>query len=71
MMYGSGSVDGDDDGVRGSRVGSGIWCGKRTDPVLNLLSDLYSKLDAISVGVSGSSSYPTSYCLLNIFYLLP
>ena len=37
---------------------------KRADPVLDFLSDLYLLLDAISVGVSRPSSYPTSYCLL-------
>jgi len=38
--------------------------------VLALLSNLYSELDAISVGTSRPSSYSTLYCLLTIFLLV-
>ena len=36
----------------------------RIKPVLALLSDLYFKLDSISINISGPFSYPISYCLL-------
>jgi len=49
----SGGINVNDNGVRGSGVDSGEQYGKRVDPVLNLLSDLYSELDTISVGISG------------------
>ena len=63
MMYGGGGVDDDDDGVRGGRIGNGVWCKKRVDLILNSLSNLYSELDAISVDTSRPSSYSTLYCL--------
>jgi len=63
MVYGGGD-NGDNDGVRGSKIGSSEQCGERADPVLDLLSDSYSKLDVISVSVSGLSSYLTSHYLL-------
>ena len=37
--------------------------------MLALLSDLYSELDAISIGASGPSSCPTFNCLLTTFNL--
>ena len=37
---------------------------KRAEPVLVLLSDLYSELESISVNTSGLSSYPASHYLL-------
>ena len=58
---------GDNDGVRGGGVGNGKQCKKRADPVLDSLSNLYSELDAISVGVSELSSCPTSRCLLTTY----
>ena len=49
----SGGINVNDNGVRGSEVDSSEQYGKRVDPVLKLLSDLYSELDTISVGISG------------------
>ena len=62
-MYGGGN-NSDNDGVRGSRVDSSEQCMERADPILDLLSDSYSKLDVISVSISGLPSYPTSHYLL-------
>jgi len=47
MMYGGGSIDVDDNGVRGGRIDDGIWCEERMDLILDSLSNLYSELDAI------------------------
>ena len=63
MMYGGGSVDVDNDDVRGGRIGDGVWCKEKVDLMLNLLSNLYSELDAILVGTSRPSSCSTLYCL--------
>ena len=55
------------DGVKdGSMEGKDVYDSKREEPVLASLSELYSKLDAISVGVSRPSSYLTSHYLLTI-----
>ena len=67
MVYSGGGINRDDNSVRGG----GVWYRKRTDPVLDSLSDSYSELDTISVGVSGPSSYPTLHHLLTTFCLLP
>ena len=66
-MYGGGSVDGNNDGVRGGGVDSGKQCGKRANSVLGLFSNSYSKLNAISVGVSGLFSCFISHCLLTTY----
>jgi len=47
-----GDSDGDDD-VRGGGVDCDNWA-KRTDPVLDSVSDLYSKLDIFSVRACGT-----------------
>ena len=52
MRYGGGESIGGDDGD-----GKDVYTG-RADPMLVLLSDLYSEDDAISVGDSRYSSYP-------------
>ena len=65
-MYGGGGIFGGDkngdsdvrDGIDGDEL--------KIDLVLDLLSDLYSKLDSISVGVSRLFSCSTSYYLLTI-----
>ena len=44
--------DGDDNGMRDSGVGNGDWWEEKLDLALNLLSNLYSKLDIILVGAS-------------------
>jgi len=62
----SGKRDVDSDSGMGSED---IYKGKAKS-VLVSLSDLYSKLDSIFVGVSGPSSCPTPHCLLTTFYLL-
>ena len=41
-----------------------IYNNKKEELVLVLLSDLYSELNAISVGISGPSFCPNSYYLL-------
>ena len=41
-----------------------MYKGNREILVLALLSDLYLELEAISVSISGLSSYSTLYCLL-------
>ena len=41
------------------------------DPILDLLSDLYSELNTISIDASGPSSCPTLYNLPTTFYLPP
>ena len=57
-MYGGGS-DGDNDrGVRGGGVGNNWSCVKRTDPVLDSVSNLYSETEEILVGDSRYSSCP-------------
>jgi len=63
-LYGRGGIfgghkNGDSD-VRGRIGGNEL----KIDLVLDLLSDSYSKLDSISVGVSRSFSCPTSHYLL-------
>ena len=73
MVYGGGNDD-DDDDVRDDEVGCDVWA-KRTNPVLNSVSNLYSELDVTSsVRVSStllvcltlSTDYlsycPTNYC---------
>ena len=45
-----------------------IYTSSKEKVVLASLSDLYSELDIIFVGVSGPSSYSTLHCLLTIFY---
>ena len=40
MVYGGGSVG--DDGSGDSNINSGNWLSESTDPVLDLLSNLYS-----------------------------
>ena len=44
MVYGGGGDSDSDGGVRGSGVGCDPWA-ERTDPVLDLASDLYSDSD--------------------------
>jgi len=41
-----------------------VYKDKEDVPVLVLLSDSYSKLEAISVSVNGPFFYPTLHCLL-------
>ena len=53
-MYSGGGVDVDVDG---------IWCKERINLILDLLSNLYSELDAISVDTSRPSSCSILYCL--------
>ena len=70
MLYGDGGDDDDDDadvGVWGGGVGCDWWA-ERTDPVLDLASDSYSKLE-ISVGDSGPSSCST-YTIYWLLFLL-
>ena len=66
-MYDGGSIDDNDDDVRGSRVDSGKQYRERIDLMLDLLSDSYSELNAISVGVSRPFSGSTSHHLLTIY----
>ena len=55
----------------GSGIGRNNVCkDDRKVLVLALLSDLYSKLEAISVSASEPSSCPTLYYLLTIYRLL-
>ena len=61
MYGGSGVID--SGGEDGDGVDGGKWC-NRADPILDSLSDSYSLLDSISVGVSEPSSCPTSHHLL-------
>jgi len=49
--------------------GDNIYIGNGEKVVLASLSESYSKLDAISVGTNGPSSYPTLHCLLTTFNL--
>ena len=51
--------------VRGGGVDGADWWVKRTNPVLDLVSDLYSELE-ISIGDSG----PSSYSAYTIYWLL-
>ena len=44
MVYGGGGGDDDDMGVRGGGVGCDNWA-KRTNPTLDSVSNLYSKLN--------------------------
>jgi len=54
-------------GVKDSGMeGEDVYNSKREESVLASLSELYSKLDAISIGVSGLSSYLISHHLLTI-----
>ena len=69
IVYDGSGVDGDNDGVRGGGIGSSEQYGKRMDSVLDSLSDLYSELDAISVGVSGPSSCSISHHLLTTYFI--
>ena len=56
------------EGDNGGRIeGDSVYISNREEVVLALLSDLYSELDAISVGVSGPFSCPILYCLLITF----
>ena len=67
MVY-SGGGDGDgDNGVRGGEVGCDLWA-ERTDPALDLVSNLYSELE-ISVSDSRHSSCPT-YTIYWLLFLL-
>jgi len=47
-----------------------VYNGKKEKLVLILLSDLYSKLEAISIGASRLSSYLNSHYLLTIIVML-
>ena len=49
--------------------GDGVYISSGEEVVLALLSDLYSKLDAISVDASGLSSCPILHYLLITFNL--
>jgi len=64
IVYGS-SGDGDKD-VRGGGVGKDCSWAKRTNFVLDSVSNSYSKLK-ISVGTSGLSSSPTLHWLLTCY----
>ena len=66
-MYGSSSIDSDNNGVRGSGIDSSEQCEKRADSMFDLLSNLYSELNTISVGTNKLSSCFTSYCLLTTY----
>jgi len=62
--WSSGCHNNDGGGIEGDNV----YIGSGEKVMLALLSDLYSKLDAISVGASRPSC-STLYCLLTIFNL--
>ena len=64
IVYGDGGDSDGDIGMRGSGMGCDGWA-KRTNPVLDLVSNLYSKLK-ILVGDSGHSSCST----YTIYWLL-
>ena len=55
-MYGSGSDN--DNGLRNGGTGKDCSWAERTNPVLDSVSDSYSKLK-ISIGISGLSLSPT------------
>ena len=65
-MYDGGGVGENDRSVRGSGVGCDCSYTERTDPVLDSVSDLFSKAEEISVDDSRPSSCPayTVYQLL-------
>ena len=63
-MHDSSGFDGDNGGM-----GSGEQCGKRADSVLDLLSNSYSKLDAIYMDISRPSSCSTLYHLLTTYFI--
>ena len=54
------------DGDSSSIGGEDVQCGSREEPMLALLSNLYSKLEIISISVNRPSSYLTLYFLLTI-----
>ena len=69
MVYDIGDSDERNVNGGGGVGGENIYKG-RAEPVLVSLSDSYSKLNLIFVGISRPSSCPTSHYLLTIFYLL-
>ena len=58
VVYGSSDDGGNDDGMQDGGIATDCSWAKRTNPVLDLVSDWYSELE-ISVGDSGPSSCST------------
>ena len=67
VIRGGELIDDGDNG--GSMGGDNVYIGSGDKIVLASLSNLYSELDAISVGTSGLFFCSTLYCLLTTFNL--
>jgi len=67
MIYDGGEIDESEDDDGGGIREDDVYNGKKKEPVLALLSDLYLEFEVISVDVSGISSCSILHHLLTTY----